>query len=230
MDVFLERKTGQPFLIKYIGNQPPNILPAVASVYAIATGRATPVSPNPYSFLRKSGNQNKSNHQMGSVKNLPIANAHVCLKFNNLNQDNFFVSAPGSSAGASSLSLCIYSNSAADNFLCFFGISYKINQKISQIKPIKPVKINAHCQPHFSAIKGTVSGAMIAPILVPELKMPVAKALSFFGNHSAVALIAAGKLPASVIPNAPRATKKPNVLVTNPCAVAAILHNAVAKA
>src|SRR5687768_7981678 len=167
---------------------------------------------------------------MGSVKNLPIANAHVCLKFNNLNQDIFFVSAPGSSAGASSLSLCIYSNSAADNFLCFFGISYNTNQKISQINPIKPVKINAHCQPHFSAMKGTVSGAMIAPILDPELKIPVAKALSFFGNHSAVALIAAGKFPAFVTPNAPLATKKPRVLVTAPCATAAILQSVVAKA
>ena len=34
-----------------------------------------------------------------------------------------------------------------------------------------------------------------APTLVPELKMPVARARSFFGNHSATVLIEAGKLP-----------------------------------
>ena len=69
-----------------------------------------------------------------------------------------------------------------------------MNQKISQINPIAPVKINAHCHPNFSAINGTVSGAMIAPIFDPELKIPVARALSFLGNHSAVALIAAGSV------------------------------------
>ena len=37
-----------------------------------------------------------------------------------------------------------------------------------------------------------MNGAIVAPILVPELKMPVAKARSFRGNHSATALIAAG--------------------------------------
>ena len=37
-------------------------------------------------------------------------------------------------------------------------------------------------------------GVSNAPTFVPELKMPVASARSFFGNHSAVALMAAGKL------------------------------------
>ena len=46
-------------------------------------------------------------------------------------------------------------------------------------------------------------------MLVPELKMPVASARSFFGNHSAVTLIAAGKLPASPNPSASRAKMKP---------------------
>ena len=55
--------------------------------------------------------------------------------------------------------------------------------------------MNAHCQPHVSVIQGTMSGVTSAPMFVPELKMPVANARSFFGNHSAMALIAAGKLP-----------------------------------
>ena len=41
-------------------------------------------------------------------------------------------------------------------------------------------------------MKGTERGATMAPKLVPELKIPVAKARSFLGNHSAVALIAIG--------------------------------------
>ena len=52
-------------------------------------------------------------------------------------------------------------------------------------------------QPHFAAMIGMVSGAMSAPIEEPELKMEVAKALSFLGKYSAVALIADGKLPPS---------------------------------
>ncbi len=46
-------------------------------------------------------------------------------------------------------------------------------------------------------------------MFVPELKMPVANARSFFGNHSAVVLIAAGKLPPSPSPSRNRAMAKP---------------------
>lgn len=45
-----------------------------------------------------------------------------------------------------------------------------------------------------------VNGAASAPMVAPALKILVAKALSFLGKYSAVALIAAGKFPAS--PNA----------------------------
>ena len=60
---------------------------------------------------------------------------------------------------------------------------------------------NASSQPQVVTIQGTDSGANMAPTLVPELNIPVANALSFFGKYSAVALIAAGKLPASPKPN-----------------------------
>ena len=69
--------------------------------------------------------------------------------------------------------------------------------------------MNAHSQPHVTVIQGTTSGVTSAPMFVPELKMPVAKARSFFGNHSAVALIAAGKLPPSPSPSRKRAMAKP---------------------
>ena len=44
---------------------------------------------------------------------------------------------------------------------------------------------------------GMDSGAAKAPMVAPALKMLVASALSFLGKYSAVALIAAGKFPAS---------------------------------
>src|SRR5258705_3951363 len=69
--------------------------------------------------------------------------------------------------------------------------------------------IKAHSQPQFSLIHGTVSGARTAPTLAPELKIPVANDLSFFGKYSAVALIAAGKLPASPKANIARENIKP---------------------
>ena len=77
------------------------------------------------------------------------------------------------------------------------------------MKPKAPVRMKAHCQPKLRAIQGTTAGAMIAPTLVPALKRPVAKARSFFGNHSATDLIAAGKLAASPRPSAKRAAPKP---------------------
>ena len=69
--------------------------------------------------------------------------------------------------------------------------------------------MNAQYQPYASVIHGTMSGATTAPMLVPELKMPVANARSRFGNHSATILIDAGKFPASPMPSANRAAMKP---------------------
>ena len=44
---------------------------------------------------------------------------------------------------------------------------------------------------------------------MPELKMPTALARSSVGNHSVVALMAAGKLPDSPRPRKARAMQKP---------------------
>src|SRR5262252_7725418 len=65
--------------------------------------------------------------------------------------------------------------------------------------------MNAICQFQRSRIQLTRAGVTIAPTLVPELKIPVAIARSFFGNHSVIALIDAGKLPDSPIPRLTRA-------------------------
>jgi hypothetical protein len=58
-------------------------------------------------------------------------------------------------------------------------------------------------------IQGTTAGVSSAPMLVPELKIPVANARSRFGNHSATTLMAAGKFPASPRPSTKRAAMNP---------------------
>src|SRR5437762_6468869 len=70
--------------------------------------------------------------------------------------------------------------------------------------------MNARCQPQRKVIQGTTSGVTSAPTFVPELKMPVARARSFLGNHSATVLIEAGKAPDSPRPSAKRASAKPD--------------------
>ena len=57
--------------------------------------------------------------------------------------------------------------------------------------------------------KVTSVGAMKKLTLVPELKRPVASARSSEGNHSVVALMAAGKFPDSPRPSIKRAMQNP---------------------
>src|SRR6267142_3561168 len=79
---------------------------------------------------------------------------------------------------------------------------------MSQTNPSAPVKTEVERQPQSEAIHGARSGVTMAPMLVPALKMPVAKARSFLGNHSATDLMLAGKTPASPKPSAKRAAAK----------------------
>src|SRR5699024_1907294 len=68
--------------------------------------------------------------------------------------------------------------------------------------------------------KGKTSGMMVAPTFVPELKIPVAKALSFLRNHSATVLIHERNVPASPITKPNRAIEQPiqlKDLVTAAC-------------
>ncbi|SAK46126.1 hypothetical protein AWB80_01003 [Caballeronia pedi] len=60
--------------------------------------------------------------------------------------------------------------------------------------------------------------------------MPVARARSLRGNHSAVVLIAAGKLPPSPMPSNARTIAKPITEPTAACSIAAILHTNMASA
>src|SRR5437764_541560 len=81
-----------------------------------------------------------------------------------------------------------------------------------------------------SAIAGTSSAATITPTLLPALKMPVASARSFCGNHSATALTAAGKFPDSPAPSRARAKPKPATVRARACPMAARLHTNTANA
>src|SRR5437868_13339226 len=91
-----------------------------------------------------------------------------------------------------------------------------MSHSISHIKPIIPMIIKAQSQPQFRRIQGTVSGARTAPTLAPELKIPVASDLSFLGKYSAVALIAAGKLPASPNASSTLENMKPKTEIEKP--------------
>src|SRR5580693_159156 len=77
-----------------------------------------------------------------------------------------------------------------------------------------PVQMKAACHPQRRVTAAMRMGAMNAETLEPELKRPVARARSSEGNHSVVALMAAGKLPDSPRPRSVRAMQKPMTLVT----------------
>ena len=74
--------------------------------------------------------------------------------------------------------------------------------------------MKAACHPQRGVTAAIRTGAMKAEALEPELKSPVARARSSEGNHSVVALMAAGKLPDSPRPRKTRATQKPMTLET----------------
>ena len=70
----------------------------------------------------------------------------------------------------------------------------------------------------------------MAPTFVPALKIPVASARSFFGNHSATVLMLAGKTPDSPKPNADRATIKLVKELAKACPMEARLQKTMASA
>src|SRR3977135_1068774 len=82
-----------------------------------------------------------------------------------------------------------------------FGLRYSGIQSSSQRNPNAPVPTNAHCHPHLIALHGTRSGVTIAPMFVPALNIPVARARSSCGNHSAIVLMDPGKIADSLTPS-----------------------------
>src|SRR5271168_3801813 len=89
-----------------------------------------------------------------------------------------------------------------------------MSQTTAQTSPIEPVQMKAACHPQRRVTAAMRIGAMNAEALEPELKSPVARARSSEGNHSVVALMAAGKLPDSPRPRRARQMQKPITLDT----------------
>src|SRR5204863_7147750 len=69
----------------------------------------------------------------------------------------------------------------------------------------------AECHPKWLVNKGTISGAITAPVFEPPFIMPVASARSRRGNQSATVLIAAGKFAASPSPRLRRRSEERRV-------------------
>src|SRR5262245_48972315 len=113
--------------------------------------------------------------------NFPIAKAHVCLYGSRRRH--------GILAADSGGSLRIYLSSAADKRGCSSGRRYTASHRASQINPVSPVTTNVHRHPYDRVSHGTVTAATRTPTFVPALKMPVASARSFRGNHSATVLM-----------------------------------------
>src|SRR5258708_5284529 len=101
---------------------------------------------------------------------------------------------------------------------------------MSQTNPSAPVRRKAERQPQCSAIHGTTSGVTMAPALVPALKIPVARARSFLGNHSATHLMLAGEKPAPPKPGGQGAGGKPAKETSAAWAMEARLQKAMASA
>ena len=124
----------------------------------------------------------------------------------------------------------MYWSSPSERRGCSCGRRYTRSHKTSQVALKNPVKRKAQRHPRCTATQGTVSGAIMAPTFVPELKTPVASARSFFGNHSVTVFIAAGKFPDSPSPNMPRAKANPKTELASACPIAARLQIAIETA
>ncbi len=85
----------------------------------------------------------------------------------------------------------------------------------------------AACHPNRIAAQGIMRGAIREAALVPELKIPVASALSSTGNQSAVAFRAAGKFPDSPRPSANRAMPKPTAVRAKAWLIDAMPHTTI---
>ena len=86
---------------------------------------------------------------------------------------------------------------------CFRRVIEPASRTTNQTKPIAPVTTKASCQPQYEREpRDRKRERRWRRYWSPALKMPVASARSFFGNHSATVLMAAGKFPASPSPSA----------------------------
>src|SRR5258707_2230551 len=82
-------------------------------------------------------------------------------------------------------------------------------------------------QPQYEASRAMRGGDSAPPTAAPVLKMPIPRARSFGGNHSAIDLAAPGQLPASPSPRTERQKAKLVMLRAAAWATAAIDHTTI---
>src|SRR5215470_61068 len=98
-----------------------------------------------------------------------------------------------------------------------------MRQAPSHRKPRVPMMINAGCQLPKNLYKPiTSTGAIAPPIDEPLSNSATAQPRSFFGNHSATALVAAGQLADSPAPSRKRKKAKLRRPPANDVSMAAI--------
>ena len=78
--------------------------------------------------------------------------------------------------------------------------------RLPTISPMTPERKNTHRQFSVASVTAISGGASRLPPPCPALMMPIAVERSWAGNHSATALVAAGKPPPSPIPRRNRLT------------------------
>src|SRR5579864_1897600 len=88
-------------------------------------------------------------------------------------------------------------------------------------RPTAPMNTKPERHPYASVSQATTGGAKAEPSDEPALKIPTTSARWLAGNHSAVALAAAGQFPGSRIPRRKRAPASDHLPRTNPCSIAA---------
>ena len=78
-----------------------------------------------------------------------------------------------------------------------------------------------------SSTPATRGNAITPPIEAPPLKIAIAIARSFCGNHSAITFAAPGQFPASPNPRKNEQTAKLTIPTRNACAIAATHHTTI---
>src|SRR6516162_5957884 len=106
---------------------------------------------------------------MGSVRTFPIRNAHS-WRWESKRDHATFEGACDVGAPSRTSLLSATPRSAGDRYMA--------NQRMSHSRANTLVDRKAYFHPRRYTRKPTAKGASVAPIFVPELKMPVAKARS----------------------------------------------------
>ena len=87
---------------------------------------------------------------------------------------------------------------------------------------------NVRRQPKCGSRNPATSGnAITPPIEAPVLKIAIAMARSFCGNHSAITFAAPGQFPASPSPRKNEQAAKLAIPTRNACAIAAMHHTMI---